>query len=100
MEEVIQEEVPVDEVNQEEVPLDEVAVDTRTTEVVEEVAPAKEMSDVPDEPSRIEEMDVATQPMQLEFHQYLVEKEEIVEEFNEEGKLKSRKKTIYRYKLL
>ena len=58
-----------------------------------EVASVPEKSDAPDEPLRIEGK------TQLDFHRYLVEREEIVEEF-EVGKLKSRKKTIYRYKLL
>ena len=67
-------------------------VDAETSSVAGKVASVPDKSDAPDEPSRIEEK------TQLDFHRYLVEREEIVEEF-EEGKLKSRKKTIYTERL-
>ena len=91
VEEGVSEEVAVEEDVPEEVLEDEVPVDVETSSVAGEVASVPEKSDAPDEPLRIEKT-------QLDFHRYLVEREEIVEEF-EEGKLKSRKKTIYCYEL-
>ena len=92
MEEDAQEELAVEE-DVPEVLEDEVPVGAETSSVAGEVASVPVKADAPDEPLRIEEK------TQLDFHRYLVEREEVVEEF-EEGKLKSRKRTIYRYKLL